>query len=1036
MDSSPRNLFAWYGELSTLKKILYPLGLLVVVGGITVGLIFLLSGPGATGQLVPDGVEVVDAELAPAVQLTSGEGNDSHPTASPDGLTIAFASDRGGNSDIYSIPAEGGELQQLTHETSDEVAPDFSADSSSIAYASDATGRGFDIYVMDARGGGEQRLTYAEGDEIDPRWSPIQFQGATTFYRILYRDEDGFATIREDGSDRLKPDLPKEAVAGRFSPHGLGYIAQHETAEGTSIVTSGLEGIINLEGVHGLQPVLSPNMTGLLFIGSINGNHRVYYYEPGRERLLRLNKLTEPGELTWKPDGSGFYYTDLVDGYFKLFYQPLPLPLADVSNLWQYASLTAAEVDTLERNSFLYGRGVWDSFAALYQAEYPGDSLYADHYTRPTYITADAVLELLDYYFDFLLTGAETDSLRLALDNFYFALASRLRDEIHTLEESSSYARANPDSLLVAQLGGVEAYNTLIEHLRFLADYIEAGSELLISSQSLRAEIPNPEAFRAADTIRRGTGLVPIISREGFSYSAEQFAVSNRYQEAGAQAVAFQRGRLWSSLVKFDLTDRDQALEVALLTWLLRSGELRSTWSRIDGFFAYHYGAPDNFDIDTLDNLLNQAWGADVTLAELADPEGLERFMAAAAELQAEITKNDEEEPPTFALFAERLHPLDDYLESLHSPAVGGGGAERQTALLLDLAAANGSDSAWNQLIEVQGEGGYTGYKGSLSAVKTDLRRNDDTLFYGWMRALRPWMATILPDFPEDGGEEETEVAPDEEGTRIANLLALRSSYAFCGALTARLAEATSSSGTLPFNPALPPAPGEQPALPLPQVWVEPSPELFERLAVLVNEQYKALRDSALFPEFVSFGGDTSYQFAVDEADERVTAEELMAESVTPESAVAFSGTRVEDIYRDIYNLLTRLGTISRQQVSGIPLSEDDRYFLITFGNLASELTDNCNVSGSPARLVSYYGSGLWLNAAIGKPEELLRLVTLPDGSRQIVVGAAYGYYEQKLPAALSAEEWLTQSVSPPPRPGWASVFEPVQVEDSPTDEE
>ena len=51
-----------------------------------------------------------------ATRLTSGMGWDYMPRWSPDGSTIAFASDRGGNEDIWLIDRSGGHVRRLTHE--------------------------------------------------------------------------------------------------------------------------------------------------------------------------------------------------------------------------------------------------------------------------------------------------------------------------------------------------------------------------------------------------------------------------------------------------------------------------------------------------------------------------------------------------------------------------------------------------------------------------------------------------------------------------------------------------------------------------------------------------------------------------------------------------------------------------------------------------------------------------------------------------------------------------------------------------------
>ncbi|RPJ03571.1 MAG: peptidase S41, partial [Candidatus Aminicenantes bacterium] len=78
-----------------------------------------------------------------------------YPAVSPDGGTILFCY----KGDIYKVPAAGGQALPLTISESYDVAPVWSHDGRSIAFASDRFGN-FDVFIMPAEGGEARRLTY------------------------------------------------------------------------------------------------------------------------------------------------------------------------------------------------------------------------------------------------------------------------------------------------------------------------------------------------------------------------------------------------------------------------------------------------------------------------------------------------------------------------------------------------------------------------------------------------------------------------------------------------------------------------------------------------------------------------------------------------------------------------------------------------------------------------------------------------------------------------------------------------------------
>ncbi len=79
----------------------------------------------------------VQATGGTAIPLTINSAYNGYPIWSHDSKSIAFASDRYGNFDVYIIPADGGNATRLTHSSEKDIPYDFSPDNQTVYFGTD-----------------------------------------------------------------------------------------------------------------------------------------------------------------------------------------------------------------------------------------------------------------------------------------------------------------------------------------------------------------------------------------------------------------------------------------------------------------------------------------------------------------------------------------------------------------------------------------------------------------------------------------------------------------------------------------------------------------------------------------------------------------------------------------------------------------------------------------------------------------------------------------------------------------------------------
>ena len=108
----------------------------------------------------------------PLLRLSSGAWDDTSPALSPDGTQIAFASNRSGYWDLYTLDLASGQTTQITDSHTYDGAPSWSPDGAWLASESYLNGN-LEIVVQPIDADGQQpiRLTNHSAADYSPTWA-------------------------------------------------------------------------------------------------------------------------------------------------------------------------------------------------------------------------------------------------------------------------------------------------------------------------------------------------------------------------------------------------------------------------------------------------------------------------------------------------------------------------------------------------------------------------------------------------------------------------------------------------------------------------------------------------------------------------------------------------------------------------------------------------------------------------------------------------------------------------------------------------
>lgn len=229
---------------------------------------------------------------------------------SPDGEKIAFCY----KGDIWSVPAAGGTAVRLTTLDSYEANPVWSPDGASIAFASDRNG-GYDIYIMPSEGGSAKRLTYNSASEIPSTFTP---DGKNILFSATIQDPaqsalfpysamtELYSVPVDGGKTRQVFGTPAELIS--YSPDGKFFVYQDRKGgedewrkHHTSSITRDIWRYDTATGKHtnlterpgeDRNPVLSADGGSVYILSEVNGGTMNVWSIPASGRSGSWKQLT------------------------------------------------------------------------------------------------------------------------------------------------------------------------------------------------------------------------------------------------------------------------------------------------------------------------------------------------------------------------------------------------------------------------------------------------------------------------------------------------------------------------------------------------------------------------------------------------------------------------------------------------------------------------------------------------------------------------------------------------------------------------
>ena len=649
-----------------------------------------------------------------------------------------------------------------------------------------------------------------------------------------------------------------------------------------------------------------------------------------------------------------------------------PFDLAEVRFL-DDAALNDAQQALLAQNGFVVVPGGMPFFEDVYRWNADWDYESGHSY----WVTTDSVLHALHAAFDNMLKFLEMDVLHGALRDVIEGSYAQAADQLAQVADTPLAVPAQAAAVYYAVALG------LLDHDLY-AQMVDAA---------VRAE-----ADPLIDAALNGEGRLEVPFLPDYREDFSQYMPRGHYANA-PQTASYFRAMMWLGRITFLTNDDDQLHASLFALRALDAGNQVDGWASISDLLTFLIGPTDNLGPADYLPLAQAIFGPDLSPGPIGDDDLLAEFRAELQALPGPRINNvvrplgteaDELDDATrgFRLFGQRF-TLDAYvMQRLIYPYVGVPGDERALPSGLDVAAALGSDVAY-QLLDTQGDTAKANYVDNIIELRSDVSQLNppdwfQNAYGGWLWALQPLWAQNAEQYP---------AMMDTEAWQRRDLQAGLASWAELKHDTilyvAQPMGGLGGGGERILNT---------------HGMVEPNPLVFSRVAVV----------SAAIEQGLAARGLGDYAF----------------EGGPPPATYL-----AREAFQTLAQLSAILTEMARKELWGEPLTEDEQLFLkYDFGNMLwvvryyaeQPLEINPEMGAVVADVASNVDAGTVLEVGTGMVDLIYVITDSPDGL-QLTRGSVYSYYEfeQPIDQRLTDDAWRESLTAGdvPPRPNWIAAF-------------